>query len=154
MTAPSYWQRITERLDAFGLKAWLQRSDVKLHIKPIIGEIQAELDLHRKLSWLAARDHIFWGTYNGEIQDWDDGAHPAVLCNDIFVPGDDGESLALAEVDAYIDLCRKYPDDADAAWCAAKRNMKPWRNFKLNDEAVAEARRLIAALTEPRKENQ
>jgi hypothetical protein len=45
MTAPTYWQRITERLDAFGLKAWLQRSDVKLHIKPIVEEMERELAL-------------------------------------------------------------------------------------------------------------
>lgn len=44
MTQPTYWQRITERLDAFGLKAWLQRSDVKLHVKPLVEELQAERD--------------------------------------------------------------------------------------------------------------
>lgn len=108
--------------------------------------LRAEVALLRKLHWLAARDHIFWSTYNEGIKDWDDGAHPAVLCNDIFLPGADGESLGLREFDAYLALCRKFDEDAGPAWCAAKRNMKPWRNFKLNAEAVVEAEAALAAI--------
>lgn len=50
MTAPTYWQRITERLDAFGLKSCLQRSDVKLHIKPIVEEMQREIDARQAMA--------------------------------------------------------------------------------------------------------
>ena len=57
-----------------------------------------ELELARKLFWLAKNDFIIFSSYNREIDDWDDGTYPAVNCNDIFVPGADSEPLDLEDV--------------------------------------------------------
>lgn len=88
---------------------------------------QDELALARKLHWLAAQDHIFFSSYNGAIDDWDDGAHPAINCNDVFIPGADAEGLAVEDVDLYVKCVKQFGDEGRYGWCAAKRAMNPWR---------------------------
>lgn len=107
-----------------------------------------ELKLARKLHWLAANDHIFFASYNEKIKDWDDGAHAAINCNEIFVPGADAEGLPDEEVDSYLALCKEFSQDAEAAWCVAKRNEKPWRGFKINEAALAKAKELLGSPSE------
>lgn len=88
-----------------------------------------ELDLARKLFWLMARDKIFFSTYNNEIDDWvEDGAFPVINTNDVLVPGADAEPLHLEDVDKYIEVCKKYYNDAEYIWCIAKNSTKPWRD--------------------------
>lgn len=89
--------------------------------------LNCELETARKIFWLLAHDHIFLGTYNEEKRDWDDGAYPAINCNDVFVPAADAEGLKAEELDLYVEACRRWPGDAAMAWVAAKRNAKPWR---------------------------
>ena len=95
----------------------------------IIDAQQVELELARKLFWLMARDKIFFSTYDERIDDWNEnGSFPAINTNDILVPGADAESLHLEDIDKYIEVCKRYGNDAEYIWCIAKNNMKPWRN--------------------------
>ena len=90
--------------------------------------LECELQVARKIFWLLAHDFIFLGTYNEAKNDWDDdGAYPAINCNDVFVPAADAEGLKAEELDAYAEACRRWPEEAAIAWCAVKRNAKPWR---------------------------
>ena len=89
--------------------------------------LECELQTARKIFWLLAHDFIFLGTYNESKDDWDDGAYPAINCNDVFVPAADAEGLKAEELDLYVEACRRWPKDAAIAWCAVKRSAKPWR---------------------------
>lgn len=86
-----------------------------------------ELDLARKLFWLAAHDHVFFTSFNNEISYWDDGLYPVILCNDIFVPGADAEPLSLTDLDLYIAVVQHFPEMGSEAWCAVKRSKNPWK---------------------------
>lgn len=91
-------------------------------------------------------DYVFFCSYNDAKQDWDDGAHPAINCNDIFYPAADAEALRPEEVEAYVQLCREFKDDAAPAWVSVVRHdAKPWRGFEINEAAKARARELISA---------
>ena len=92
-----------------------------------LNALNCELEMARKIFWLLAHDHIFLGTYHEEKQDWDDGAYPAINCNDVFVPAADAEGLKAEELDMYIEACKRWPEDAAMAWVAVKRSAKPWR---------------------------
>lgn len=89
--------------------------------------LDCELHTARKIFWLLAHDFIFLGTYNSDKKCWDDGAYPAINCNDVFVPGADAERLPAEDLDTYIEACRRWPNDAAIAWCAVKRSANPWR---------------------------
>lgn len=91
-----------------------------------------ELETARKIFWLLREDHIFLTSYNDDKETWDDGAYPAINCNDLFVPGADAESLAAEDLDAYIEAVKRWPNAGSYAWCAVKRNAKPWRMFDIN----------------------
>lgn len=89
-----------------------------------------ELDLARKLFWLMAHDFIFFSGWNEETLTWDDGIYPAIVCNDILVPGADAESLHIDELDKYILVCKKYIKLCpEYIWCIAKRSQRPWRKI-------------------------
>ena len=100
-----------------------------------------EVDLARKLFWLVAHDHIFFGSYNPDTNNWDEGAYPAVNCNDVFVAGADAENLPLNEVDTLIAVCKKFPH-GPILWCIAKRNEKPWR-LNYDETHIEEVRAMI-----------
>lgn len=115
-----------------------------------IDAAKVELELARKLFWLMAHDWIFFSTYNDDLDDWDDdGAFPAVNCNDVLVPGSSSTQLPLEEVDSYIDVCKKYSDYyPEYIWCIAKNSAKPWKHLdSLPDkerEGVAYACKLLS----------
>ena len=90
--------------------------------------LTAELEIARKIFWLLLNDHVFLTSYNSEKKDWDDGAYPAINCNDLFVMGADAENLAAEDLDLYIEVMNKWPNAGDAAWCAVKRSAKLWRS--------------------------
>ena len=89
----------------------------------------AELEIARKIFWLLTQDAVFLSSYNGDTREWDEGAYPAINCNDLFVPGADAESLSAEDLDTYIEVVKKYPIAGYAAWCAVKRSSKLWRRF-------------------------
>ena len=89
--------------------------------------MNVELGLARKIFWLLLHDHVFLTSYNSDIKTWDDGAYPAINCNDLFVPGADAESLSAEDIDLYIEVVKKFPDVGSYAWCGVKRAAKPWR---------------------------
>lgn len=92
-----------------------------------LNSLDCELETARKIFWLLLHDHIFFGGWNPDKNDWDDGAYPAINCNDLFIPGADAESLSAEDLDLYIEVVKRYPDHGSAAWCAVKRNAKLWR---------------------------
>ena len=106
-----------------------------------------ELDLARKLFWLMCHDFVFFGTYNSDKQDWDDGIYPAINCSDVFVAGADAEKLSLEDLDKYILVCKKYIKlYPEYLWCIAKRSEKPWRNDTKFSEEELEALDFICDL--------
>ena len=108
-----------------------------------LNSLDCELEMARKIFWLAVNDHIFFGSWNHDKGDWDDGAYPAINCNDLFVPGADAEPLNAEDLDLYIEVVKRYPKHGSAAWCAVKRSAKLWRRsgdsdwLREYDEAVA-----------------
>jgi hypothetical protein len=108
-----------------------------------LNTLDAELETARKIFWLLANDHIFLSSYNSDKNDWDDGAYPAINCNDVFIPGADAEGLNAEELDDYIAVVKRWPKAGSYAWCAVKRAAKPWRKIRKSDwsaeyeEAVA-----------------
>lgn len=97
-----------------------------------------ELELARKLFWLMKHDFIFFSGWNEDRQTWDEGTYPAIICNDIFVPGADAENLHLDDLDNYITVCKKFIKlNPEYLWCIAKRSQKPWRTYsELNAEEL------------------
>ena len=91
--------------------------------------LTTELETARKIFWLLCQDHVFLTSYNDDKKTWDDGAYPAINCNDLFVPGADAENLAAEDLDAYIEAVKRWPNAGSYAWCAVKRNAKPWRTI-------------------------
>ena len=108
-----------------------------------LNTLDVELAIARKIFWLLLHDHIFLTSYNHDKEDWDNGAYPAINCNDLFVPGADAERLHAEELDDYIAVVKRWPDAGPQAWCAVKRTAKPWRRLSNNawtveyEEAVA-----------------
>lgn len=100
---------------------------------------EEELEVARKIFWLLTQDHIFLGCYNEDKNTWDDGAYPAINCNDLFVPAADYENLTKEDLDLYVDVVKKFPRAGSAAWCAVKRSENLWDNpFKRDDEWIKE----------------
>lgn len=95
-----------------------------------IDATKTELELARKLFWLAAHDWIFFSTYNEDIDDYiDEGAFPAINTNDVLVPGADAMDLPAEDVDKYVEVCKQYSEHyPDQIWCIAKQGKKPWRD--------------------------
>lgn len=75
-------------LDSCDLRAWhsfartLERELQAAQMR--VGVLEALVERYESLFWLAARDVVFFGTYNSEQKDWDDGWHPAINNNDTF----------------------------------------------------------------------
>lgn len=91
---------------------------------------QLEVETARKIFWLLLHDHIFLGNYNSTTKTWDGGAaYPAINCNDLFVPGADAEPLRAEDLDAYIEVVKRWPEAGSYAWCAVKRAANPWRQI-------------------------
>jgi hypothetical protein len=109
--------------------------------------MECELELARKIFWLLRNDQIFLTSYNDDKNDWDDGAYPAINCNDIFVPGADAEGLNLEDLDDYINVVKKWPNAGSQAWCAVKRSAKPWR-VGGNKEWMIEYENAVAGIPE------
>jgi len=89
--------------------------------------LEVELEIARKIFWLLKNDYIFLTEYNHGKEGWDDGAYPAINCNDIFVPGAHSQNLPAEDLDKYIDCVKKFPEYGQYAWCGFKLNANPWR---------------------------
>jgi hypothetical protein len=94
---------------------------------PQIDALNCELEMARKIFWLLSQDAIFLTGFNSELQKHDDGAYPAINCNDLFVPGGDAESLHSDDIDLFIDVIKQWPMAGCSAWCVHKRNINLWR---------------------------
>jgi hypothetical protein len=92
--------------------------------------LECELEIARKIFWLLKNDAIFLSEYNQDKKTWDDGAYPAINCNDLFVPGADAEKLDEEDLDLYIEAIKTYGQVAEGAWCQVKRNANLWRSRK------------------------
>lgn len=92
-----------------------------------LNALDVELQTARKIFWLLTNDYIFLSSFNDCTGTWDEGAYPAINCNDAFVPGADAEALKGSDLDLFIEVMKKYPDIGTLAWCASKTNSKLWR---------------------------
>ena len=113
--------------------------------------LTTELETARKIFWLLMEDQIFLTSYNSTKETWDDGAYPAINCNDLFVMGADAENLAAEDLDLYIEVVKKWPNAGGAAWCAVKRAEKLWRSpdpSKWTDEYKAAVEGVTQLLAE------
>lgn len=78
------------------------------------------------LFWLAARDVVFFGTYDEGAEDWDAGWHPAVNCNDTFYYASaDACSFDPHEAKEIRSAFERWGWAGAVAWCALKRNEEP-----------------------------
>jgi hypothetical protein len=92
-----------------------------------LNALTAELEVARKLFWLLRQDQIFLSAYDQDKRDWDNGAYPTINCSDVFVPAADAENLQAEDLDAYIEVVKRWPRAGPSAWCAVKRSTNPWR---------------------------
>lgn len=109
--------------------------------------MNSELETARKIFWLLKHDHVFLSCYNETEKTWDDGAYPAINCNDVFTAAADAEMLRAEDLDAYIEAVKRWPNAGSYAWCAVKRSAKPWTLFS-DDEWTAEYEAAISGITE------
>jgi hypothetical protein len=90
-----------------------------------------ENDRFHKLFWLAARDALFFATWNEKSQQWDDGWHPTLNCNDFFAPAADAEGIPDENLDHHLDLLieltKKFDHYGPLAWIALRRGQEPWK---------------------------
>jgi len=78
---------------------------------------------YESLFWLAARDIIFFSTYNEDLSDWDNGWHSVVSCNDTFCYATaDCQKLAPGREHEVRELFEKYGWSGVVAWCSCERN--------------------------------
>ena len=78
------------------------------------------------LFWLAARDYVFFGTWNERAGAWDGGWHAAVNCNDIFyLASADACGLEPHEAKEVRAAVERWGWCGAVAWCALKRNEEP-----------------------------
>ena len=106
--------------------------------------LRADAERYGHLFWLAARDVVFFSTYNEDIKDWDNGWHAAVNCNDTFYYASaDATHLAPGrecEVRAAFD---RWEWAGVVAWCAIERGEEPLE--QLRTEKYRQARAAIDA---------
>lgn len=63
-----------------------------------MSELEQKLHDYECLFWLAARDIVFFSTYNDTFECWDNGFHACILCNDTFYYAcADAEAIAPEE---------------------------------------------------------
>lgn len=96
-----------------------------------LAAVSAERDDFEKLFWLAARDVVFFGTYNEDTKDWDDGWHVAVSCNDTFYYASaDAWSFKPKDVGKVKDVYDKWGLDGVVALCAVARKETPLKQLQ------------------------
>jgi hypothetical protein len=92
------------------------------------------------LFWLAARDIVFFATYNQAIEDWDNGWHAAVNCNDTFYYASaDATAFEPHEAKEIRRVFEQWGWDGVVAWCAIRRGEEPLSELRTSThlEAVA-----------------
>jgi len=90
------------------------------------------------LFWLAARNYVFFGTYNSGICDWDDGWHAAVNCNDTFYYASaDACALEPHEAKEVRAAVEQWGWAGAVAWCALKRNEEPLKRLQTEQYRAA-----------------
>jgi hypothetical protein len=90
------------------------------------------------LFWLAARDFVFFSTYNGQTEDYDAGWHQAVNCNDTFYYASaDACGLEPHEAKAVRAAVEQWGWAGAVAWCALKRNEEPLKELQTEQYRAA-----------------
>jgi hypothetical protein len=75
------------------------------------------------LFWLAARDLVFFGTWDEEAEDWTDGFSLALNVNDTFYYASaDAEGMELKDAPSLVNLYKLFGFCGLAAWVAIKRD--------------------------------
>ena len=83
------------------------------------------------LFWLAARDIIFFSTFNENLDDWDDGWHAVVSCNDMFIYATaDATKIAPGREHEVREIFEKYGWGGVAAWCSIERKEEPIKEIQ------------------------
>lgn len=87
------------------------------------------------LFWLAAREVVFFHTWNGET--WDGGWQVGISCSDTFCyAAADSESLAPGEEGKLREFYERHGWAGVVAWCAWKRGIEPLKELQ-NDSYLA-----------------
>jgi hypothetical protein len=90
------------------------------------------------LFWLAARDYVFFATYNEKAGDWDNGWHPAINCNDTFYYASaDACGLEPHEAKEVRAAVEQWGWAGAVAWCALKRNQEPLKQLQTEQYRAA-----------------
>jgi len=109
--------------------------------------IEQEIELMHKLIYLSAEELVFFGCYNSEKKDWDDGVYPALMCNDFFHPAADAEDFTIDDVDLLIDLYQRFDYYGPMAWIGEKRGLNgPWRANRFDMEKYHQAVKYLREL--------
>ncbi len=89
---------------------------------------------------LVASDEMFFGTYQHDTGTYDDAnIRPVILCNDIFYPAADGETIDWVDCPELLHrvLAEGWP--AAVKWVAEKRGISPMTKVQERMNAYTEA---------------
>lgn len=81
---------------------------------------------YEHLFWLAARDLVFFSSYNNELKDWDGGWCAVINCSDTFgYACADATYIAPGQEREVKEIYEKYGWSGLVAWCALERDDVP-----------------------------
>lgn len=105
--------------------------------------MKAENARLRKLYHLAARDVIFFSTYDEDTNSWPDCGEfftPVVNVNDTFAYATaDAQRITDDQIDTLIRLERRFGNDGVVAWAAAVRGCEPLEPYRTEKYRLARA---------------
>jgi len=107
---------------------------------------------YEALCWLAAREVVYFSTYNRDIGTYDDGWYVYINANDTFCYAcADGEYVAPSQATQVRALYEKYGSAGVVAWVSQKRGKEPLPH--LRDPAFEAALAEVKALSTQQKED-
>jgi hypothetical protein len=94
-------------------------------VAPTYSDPQTHIDFLCKLIELEGPEIIAFSSYNRDIDDHDNDAHPFILLNDVFgYAVSDGEALDIADFDLLVDAVGRFEEDGAFALMSIRRGAK------------------------------
>jgi len=99
-------------------------------MKNVSKRIARTVEEYEHLFWLAARDIVFFSTYNEELDDYDNGWRAVVICNDVFYYAADSQRLPPHREHEIREMFEKYGWAGVTAWVAFERGEEPLKEIQ------------------------
>lgn len=101
-------------------------------------KVVTSLEEMNHLLWLAARDIIFFSTYDDDDKEYTNGFYAAVNCNDTFYYASaDAESLPFERAEELRGAYELFGFAGVVAWCSLKRGYGPLERLQTEQYRAA-----------------